>query len=129
MEILSILKGGFSVFEKCQFLVALFCLGKKLHFMQKASVFGQMTEFLSKVIKWCHANFEAKWQVFLSISILVQKCQFCAKRIEILGEMLTFSLSVPYYWKWLLLQNMPIFFVENVTFVWRFIYINSVKLW
>ena len=32
--------------------------------------------------------------MFLSISILVQKCQFCAKRIEILGEMLTFSLSV-----------------------------------
>ena len=35
------------------------------------------------------------------ISILVQKCQFCAKKIEILGEMLTFSLSVHYYWKWL----------------------------
>ena len=50
-------------------------------------------------MKWCRANFEAKWQVFLSISILVQKCQFCAKKIEILGEMLTFSLSVHYYWK------------------------------
>ena len=35
------------------------------------------------------------------ISILVQKCQFCAKKIEILGEMLTFSLSVHYYWNWL----------------------------
>ena len=52
MEILSIPKGVFSVFEKCQFLVALFCFSKKKkHFMQKASVFGQMTEFLSKVIK------------------------------------------------------------------------------
>ena len=61
-------------------------------------------------------NFGAK------MSILCKKC-------EILGEMLTFSLSVPYYWKWLLLQNMPIFFLEDVTFVWRFIYINSVKLW
>ena len=29
MEILSILKGVFSVFEKCQFLVALFCFSKK----------------------------------------------------------------------------------------------------
>ena len=36
----------------------------------------------------------------LSISILVQKCYFM-KKIEILGEMLTFSLSVHYYWKWL----------------------------
>ena len=43
-------------------------------------------------------NFGAK------MSILCKKC-------EILGEMLTFSLSVPYYWKWfMLLQNMPIFF-------------------
>ena len=42
-------------------------------------------------------NFGAK------MSILSKKC-------EILGEMLTFSLSVPYYCKWLLLQNMPIFF-------------------
>ena len=67
--------------------------------MQKALVFGQMSEFLSYLIKQCRANFEAKWQVFLSISILVQKCQFCAKKIEILGEMLTFSLSVHYYWK------------------------------
>ena len=39
MEILSILKEVFSVFEKCQFLVALFSFGKKKHFMQKASVF------------------------------------------------------------------------------------------
>ena len=38
--------------------------------------------------------------MFLSISILVQKCQFCAKKMEILGEMLTFPLSGHYYWKW-----------------------------
>ena len=40
--------------------------------------------------------------MFLSISILVQKCQFCArKKNEILGDMLTFSIKVLYYWKWL----------------------------
>ena len=38
------------------------------------------------------------------------KMSILCKNCEILGEMLTFSLSVPYYWKWLLLQNMPIFF-------------------
>ena len=54
----------------------------------------------------CRVNFEAKLQVFLSISILVQKCQFCAKSFEILGEMLTFSLDVHYYWKWLSFCNM-----------------------
>ena len=59
-------------------------------------------------------NFGAK------MSILCKKC-------EKLGEMLTFSLSVPYYWKWLCyLQNMPIF-LENVTFVWRFLYTLTVS--
>ena len=65
------------------------------------SVFRQMSEFLSTVIKKCRANFEAKWQVFMSISILVQECHYFMKKIDILGEMLTFSLSVYYYWKWL----------------------------
>ena len=40
--------------------------------MQKASVLGQMSEFPSTV--------------FLSISIFVEKCQFCAKKVEILGR-------------------------------------------
>ena len=55
-----------------------------------------------------------------TMSILCKKC-------ENLGEMLTFSLSVPYYWKWfMLLQNMPIF-LENVTFVWIFLYTLTVS--
>ena len=33
-----------------------------------------------------------KWQVFLSILNFMQKCQFCVKKIAILGEMLTFHL-------------------------------------
>ena len=37
--------------------------------------------------------------VFVNKKKMVEKCQFCAKTIEILGEMLTFSLNVPYYWK------------------------------
>ena len=45
--------------------------------------------------------------------ILVQKCQFCAKRIEILGEMLTFSLSVDYYWKWLSFCKMCLFLEKS----------------
>ena len=38
-----------------------------------------------------------KWQVFLSILNFMQKCQFCVKKIEILGEMLTFPFSAHYY--------------------------------
>ena len=50
--------------------------------MQNESVFGQMSEFVSTVINECRANFEAIWQVFLSMSILVQKCQYCAKKLK-----------------------------------------------
>ena len=43
------------------------------------------------MIKSSCANFGVKRQVFLSILILVQECQFWAKKnIVILGEMLTF---------------------------------------
>ena len=57
------------------------------------------------------------------------KMSILCKKSEILGEMLTFSLSVPYNWKWLFIAKYAYFFLENMTFVWRFIYINSVKLW
>ena len=50
-DILSFLKEVSSVFEKCQFLVALFSFSRNNIFMQKSSVFGQMSEFLSPVIK------------------------------------------------------------------------------
>ena len=79
VEILSFLKEVFSVFEKCQILMALFLFGKNYHFMQKALVFGQRSEFLSTVIKSCRANFGVKWRVFFSTSI------FCAK-MSILGK-------------------------------------------
>ena len=48
---------------------------------------GEIEQFFEKGVNLV-VNFGT---VFLSISILVQKCQFCAKKIEILGEMLTLS--------------------------------------
>ena len=73
VEILSFLKEVFSVFEKCQILMALFLFGKKYHFMQKVLVFGQMSEFLSTVIKSSRAKLWGKvTSVFLNIN-------FCAK--------------------------------------------------
>ena len=51
--------------------------------MQKASVFGQTLRQSDKC--FCQYQFWCK------------KYQFGAKEIEILGEMLTFSLSVHYY--------------------------------
>ena len=56
------------------------------------------------------------WSKITSVSVninFVQKCQFCAKRIEILGEMLTFSLSVDYYWKWLSFCKMCLFLEKS----------------
>ena len=53
-----------------------FPLVKNVIFMQKVLVFGQMSEFLSTVIKSCRANFGVKWRVFFPTSIFVQKCQF-----------------------------------------------------
>ena len=73
VEILSFLKEVFSVFEKCQILMALFLFGKEYHFMQKVLVFGQMSEFLSTVIKSSRAKLWGKvTSVFLNIN-------FCAK--------------------------------------------------
>ena len=79
VEILNFLKEVFSVFEKCQILMALFLFGKKYHFMQKVLVFGQMSEFLSTAIKSSRANLWGKvTSVFLNIN-------FCAK-LSIFGE-------------------------------------------
>ena len=78
VEILSFLKEVFSVFEKCQILMALFLFGKNYHFMQKVLVFGQRSEFLSTVIKSSRAKLWGKvTSVFLNIN-------FCAK-LSILG--------------------------------------------
>ena len=99
MDIVSFLREVFSVFEKFQVLVALFPFGKKCHFMQKVLVFGQMSEFLSTVIKSCRANFGVKWRVFFSTSIFVQKCQFWEKKIEFREKCWFFQTIVHYYWK------------------------------
>ena len=69
-----------------------------------------MSEFLSTVIKSCRANFGVKWRVFFSTSIFVQKCQFWAKIIEVLWEMLTFWNYCALLLKVnILLENMLIF--------------------
>ena len=92
VEILSFLKELFSVFEKCQILMALFLFGKKYHFMQKVLVFGQMSEFLSTVIKSSRAKLWGKvTSVFFNINFLCKTVNFLGKKIEILWEILTFS--------------------------------------
>ena len=60
-----------------------------------------MSEFLSTVIKSCHANFGVKWRVFFSTSIFVQKCQFWDKIIEFHEKCWLFETIVHYYWKWI----------------------------
>ena len=63
----------------------------------------------------------------LLISILVQECHYFMKKIEILGEMLTFSLSVHYYWKWLSFCKICLV-LEKCDFLSEgFIYINKVS--
>ena len=84
VEILSFLKEVFSIFEKCQILMALFLFGKKYHFMQKVFVFGQMSEFLSTVIKSIHAKLWGKvTSDFLNINFLCKTVNFWGKKIEI----------------------------------------------
>ena len=73
VEILSFLKEVFSVFEKCQILMALFLFGKKYHFMQNVLVFGQGSEFLSTVIKSNRAELWGK------VTIVFLNINFCAK--------------------------------------------------
>ena len=44
------------------------------------------------------------WDKVTSVSVNINfgaKMSILCKKCENLGEMLTFSLSVPYYWKWL----------------------------
>ena len=68
--------------------------------MQKVLVFGQMSEFLSTVIKSCRANFGVKWRVFFSTLIFVQKCQFWEKKLNFVRNVDFFQTIVHYYWKW-----------------------------
>ena len=80
-----------------------------------------MSEFLSTVIKSCRANFGVKWRVFFSTSIFVQKCQFWAKIIEVLWEMLTFWNYCALLMKVnILLENMLIF--RNFDFLCECLY-------
>ena len=65
--------------------------------MQKALDFGQMSEFLSIVIKSCCAKKCGKvTRVPLNINFL-PKMSILRKKSEILGEMLNFPLSFHYY--------------------------------
>ena len=84
-----------------------------------------MSEFLSTVIKSCRANFGVKWRVFFSTAIFVKKCQFWAKIIEVLWEMLTFWNYCALLLKVnILLENMLIF-RKFWLFVWMSIYIRN----
>ena len=83
VEILSFLKEVFSVFEKCQILMALFLFGKKYHFMQKVLVFGQRSEFLSTVIKSSRAKLWGKvTSVFLNINFCAKMSIFWEKKLK-----------------------------------------------
>ena len=88
---------------------------------------GQMSENLSTVIKSCRANFGVKWRVLFSTSIFVQKCQFWAKIIEVLWEMLTFWNYCALLLKVdILLENMLIF-RKFWLFVWMSLYIKKLS--
>ena len=95
--------------------------------MQKVLVFGQMSEFLSTVIKSSRAKLWGKvTSVFLNINFCA-KLSILGKKIEILWEILTFSnncallVSVN-----ILLENMLIF-RKFWLFVWMSIYIKKLS--
>ena len=128
VEILSFLKEVFSVFEKCQILLALFLFGKKYHFMQKVLVFGQMSEFLSTVIKSSLSKLWGKvTSVFLHINFCAKLSIFWEKKKKFCENFLTFSnncallVSVN-----ILLENMLIF-RKLWLFVWMSVYIKKLS--
>ena len=93
--------------------------------MQKLLVFGQMSEFLSTVIKSCRANFGVKWRVFFSTSIFVQKCQFWEKKklnfvrnVDFFKQLCTTTGKWTSYWKTCL-------FSENCDFLCDCLYTST----
>ena len=97
VEILSFLKEVFSVFEKCQILMALFLFGKKYHFMQKVLVFGKRSEFLSRVIKSSLAKLWGKvTSVFLNINFCAKLSIFWKKKLKFCEKFLLFQTIVLY---------------------------------
>ena len=99
--ILSFLKEVFSVFEKCQILMALFLFGKKYNFMQKVLVFGQRSEFLSTVIKSSSAKLWGKvTSVFLNINFCAKMSILGGKKLNFVRNVDFFQTIVHYYWKW-----------------------------
>ena len=100
MDIVSFLREVFSVFEKCQFLVALFPFGKKCHFMQKVLVFWSnewIFKYSDKIMScklWSKVT-----SVFLNINFCA-KMSILGKKIEFREKCWFFQTSVHYYWKW-----------------------------
>ena len=103
VEILSFLKEVFSVFEKCQILMALFLFGKKYHFMQKVLVFGQMSEFISTVRKSSRAKLWGKvTSVFLNINFLCKADNFLGKKLKFCEKFWLFQTIVLYNCEYLI---------------------------
>ena len=125
VEILGFLKEVFSVFEKCQILMALFLFGKKYHFMQKVLVFGQRSEFLSTVIKSSRAKLWGKVTiVFLNINFCAKLSIFVEKKLKFCEKFWLFQTIVVSVN--ILLENMLIF-RKCWLFVWKSIYIKKLS--
>ena len=127
MEILNILKEVSSVFEKCQFLVALFSFGKKITFYAKSVSFWAndwISKFIDKIIS---CKLWGKVTSVLSISILVQKCYYFVRKNWNFGRNVDFFIKCALLLKVIIfLQNM-LSFRKMWLLVWRFIYINKVS--
>ena len=90
---LNFLKEVSSLFEKCQFWWRCFLLVKN-NILCKKSVCFWANERNSK-----YSDKIMSYKLWGKVTMFLSKCHFVQKKIEILGEMLTFSLSVHYYWK------------------------------
>ena len=115
MDILSFLKEVSSVFEKCQFLVALFSFSEK-------NILYKKRQFLGKWVKL--------WVKVTSVSININ---FGAKMSILCGKNWNFGRNVDSFNKCALLQKL-IIFLQNMLifrkmwhFMWRFIYINKMS--
>ena len=135
VEILSFLKEVFSVFEKCQILIALFLFGKKYHFMQKVLVFGQSNEcfsqhqFLCKTVNFLGKKIEILWEI-LTFSNNCSECEYLIGKHAYFQKILTFCVIVYIHQETRILIKTLIFlrkclFVHVLIFIRVFLFLEN----
>ena len=127
VDIVSFLREVFSVFEKCQFLIALFPFGKKCHFYAKSVSFWPnewIFKYSDKIMScklWSKVT-----SVFLNINFCA-KMSILGKKIEFREKCWFFSNNCALLLKVNILLETCLFSENCDFFVWLSIYIKRLS--